>query len=623
MTTSRRSKQTPARENAIALGRRSLGSWKRLAAYFRASRGRLVWLALISVVAGFTEASLLALVASIALVMASNGVNTEVQLGPFTIDVDLNLAFGVAVGLVVLRTGLQLLMAYIPAALSAGAIADLRRALFDAYVDAEWARKSKEREGVLQALMSTHVNGTSQALLYLGAGLSALFMFITMLVSALILSPYTALVIMAASLLLFLALRPLSRRLRSTARRLSDESKTYAVEVQEVNALAEETQVFGASTTYRSNFHDVIEAVRKPALQSRFMSQSVPALYQSIALLMLVLALAVVAFVSQSDLASLGAIVLVLVRALTYAQQVQGAISSLDEKAPFMDELADAIEGYREAAEDPGEEPVDRIDSLEVRDVRFSYDGVEDVLHGVSLGLKRGQAMGIVGPSGAGKSSLVQVLLRLRNPSAGEFLANGVPARHLSRSDWRRLVAYVPQFPQLISGSVADNIRFFRPDLADEDIVRAARRAHIHDEIMGLPNQYRTIIGQKVSAVSGGQRQRICLARALAADPDVLILDEPTSALDLVSERAVQTSLEELRQEKIVLLVAHRVSTLAICDKIVVLVGGRVDASGSPSEVENDSGFFGRISAISRGGEDVGPSVDAVVDTQPPIRRTG
>ena len=523
---------------------------------------------------------------------------------------NLSAAFIVAIGLVLLRTALQLLMAYIPAATSAGAIADLRGSLFDAYIGANWPQKAKEKDGVLQALMSTHVNGTSQALLYIGAGLSASFMFLTMLVSALVLSPFAALAIILASGLLFLGLRPLAGRLRKAARKLSNESKNYASEVQQVSALSEEIQVFGASDHYRSGFHQVIEAVRAPALRSRFLSQSVPAIYQSVALLMLVLALIVVSLSTQSNIASLGAIVLVLVRAQTYAQQVQSAISSLDEKAPFMNELADSINRYLKAAEDPGTIPVDRVEELELRDVRFSYDGKAEVLHGVSFSLGRGQSLGIVGPSGAGKSSLVQILLRLREPGAGEYLANRMQAKDVLRTNWRQSVAYVPQFPQLIHGTVADNIRFYRPELSDEAVEAAARRAHIHDEIMSWANGYDTVVGRRAAAVSGGQRQRLCLARALAADPDVLILDEPTSALDLVSERAVQDSLGELRRDRILILIAHRISTLAVCDRVLALVDGRVDAIGSQAEVEAQSEFFRRISTISRTSTETGEDLD-------------
>lgn len=555
---------------------------------------------MVSAIAGVVEASLLALIASIAMVMASGQTSTAVALGPLHLQLDLQVGFWVAAGLVLVRTVLQLLVAYIPAATSASAIADLRSSVFNAYLAASWTQKSREKDGVLQALMSTHVNGTSQALLYIGSGLSALFMFLTMLVSALLLSPVAAIAIIVASLLLFAGLRPLSGELRKSARRLSNESKAYATEVQQVSALAEETQVFGATPSYRARFHRVIEAVRAPALRSRFLSQSVPAIYQSVALLMLVLALVVVSMSAQSNIASLGAIVLVLVRAQSFAQQVQSAISSLDEKAPFMNELADSINAYLASAEDPGTVQLPSVDKLELREVKFSYNGRVDVLKGVSLELKRGESLGVVGPSGAGKSSLVQVLLRLRVPTAGHYLANDVDASDIQRDNWRNKVAYVPQFPQLINGTAAENIRFFRPELTDAELVEAAKRAHIHDEIMSWPKQYDTVIGQKVSAVSGGQRQRLCLARALADNPDVLILDEPTSALDLISERAVQDSLEELRADRILILIAHRISTLAICDRVLCLVDGRVDAIGPQAEVEVQSEFFRSIATISR-----------------------
>lgn len=588
------------RRGILPLVRRSLAGWKRLSPFFRASRKRLAALSLVSILAGFTEAALLALIASIAFVMAGDDGAAAVPLGPVTLDITLGVAFAVAIGLVAVRTALQLLMAYIPAVTSAGAIADLRASVFDSYIASDWQQKAKEREGALQALMSTHVNGTSQALLYISVALSSFFMFLTMVLSALVLSPIAAVAIIATSLFLFIGLRPLARRLRVAARALSNESKNYATAVQQVSSLAEEVQVFGASPSYRSGFRATIEAVRAPALRSRFLSQSVPALYQSVALLMLVLALIVVSMSTEAELASLGAIVLVLVRAQTFAQQMQGAISSLDEKAPFMTELADSIQRFRDAAEDPGTDPLAQLDSLELQGLGFSYDGTTSILHDVDLRLERGNSLGIVGPSGAGKSSLTQILLRLREPTSGSFLANGAEARTLLRTDWRTQVAYVPQFPQLVHGTVAENIRFYRPEISQEDVVQAAKWAHIHDEITSWPQGYDTVIGQRVNAISGGQRQRLCLARALAANPSVLILDEPTSALDLVSEKAVQESLQEIRHNRILIVIAHRLSTLSVCERVMVLVDGRVEALGTQADAYTSSPFFRRISSISR-----------------------
>jgi ABC-type multidrug transport system fused ATPase/permease subunit len=157
----------------------------------------------------------------------------------------------------------------------------------------------------------------------------------------------------------------------------------------------------------------------------------------------------------------------------------------------------------------------------------------------------------------------------------------------------------VPQSPQLIWGTVAENIRFFRPEISDAEVEQAARRAHIHDEILSWPEGYRTVVGPRASAVSGGQRQRVCLARALAGNPDVLILDEPTSALDVRSEQAVQESLAEVKEDVLLFLVAHRLSTLSICDRVMVIVDGRLQAIDEPGALLERNDFFREVSDIT------------------------
>jgi ATP-binding cassette, subfamily B, bacterial len=192
-----------------------------------------------------------------------------------------------------------------------------------------------------------------------------------------------------------------------------------------------------------------------------------------------------------------------------------------------------------------------------------------------------GQSVGIVGQSGAGKSTLVQILIRLRTPADGEYLVNGWPASEYLADDWHGHVAYVPQDPQLVTGTVRDNIRFLR-DMDDLTIQHAARMAHIHDDILSWPDGYATRIEPRGEAVSGGQRQRICLARALAGDPTVLILDEPTSALDLRSESLIWSSLETLHGQLTLFVVSHRLSRLSTCDRVLVLDHGRMTAFGPP-----------------------------------------
>ncbi|WEV76947.1 ABC transporter ATP-binding protein [Janibacter cremeus] len=575
-------------------------AWRRLSPFFRSSTPLLASIVVVSILAGFVEAGLLMLIASMAVGLAEGGGGITQQFGPLSVDMGRSTVFAVAVGMALLRAGLQLVLAYIPARMSAQVLADLRIQLFESFTSTAWSVKSRERDGAFQNLMMQNASYTGLTAINLGLGITATIMFVTMTVGAFLQNFVAAAVFMAASLALFVALRPLSRRLRKHAKRLSREVMSFTNTVQEVVQVAEETEVFGSTPRFRDAFRDQVEAVRRPYIRTRFMAVGLPGLYQSVALLLLVVALIAVGLVGTAELAALAAVILLLIRALTYAQQIQSAITTIDERVPFMNQIADALERYRRRPQQDGPEGLEEIHSLGLAHVCFGYERDTDVLHDVSFELRRGEAIGIVGPSGAGKSSIVQVLLRLRDPRAGAVVVNGRDVRAVRRADWQRRVAYVPQSSQVIWGTVRENIVFHRDWITDEEVVVAARRAHIHDDIMSWPLGYDTVIGQRASAVSGGQRQRICLARALAEDPEVLVLDEPTSALDVRSEELVQQSLREIKRDTITILVAHRLSTLTVCDRIVVMVDGRVSALGTQADLMEESAFFREVNEITQ-----------------------
>lgn len=580
--------------------RRALAAWRRLTPFFAASRGQVVIIGVVSVVAGMSEAVLLALIAALALALSQGDDSMRSSLGPFVVDADLGPAFVVALSLALVRGALQLWLAYLPASISASAMAGLRRQLFDAFVAATWSIKSSERDGQFQTFMNVHVNATTQAIIQIASAITNLLMFASLLVSAVVLSPSAAAVLSVASAALFLALRPLARKLRRYSRELSEENVEYAAGVQGVASTAEEMQVFGASPRFVEQFYGLLDNVRRPLLRSRFLVGAMPSLYQSVALVVLVLALVVVSFMDAGRITTLGAVVLLLVRALSYGQRVQYSITGIDEKLPFMNHLADAIETYRENRQVDGGRPLGPVDRVGMRDVRFGYDEGVEVLRGMTFDVRRGEVVGIVGPSGAGKSSLVQLLLRLREPTGGVVTVNGEDASGFVRADWQRRVAYVPQSTQLVWGTVADNIRFYRDDLTDEQVERAARRAHVHDEILSWPQGYDTVVGKRAQGVSGGQRQRLCIARALAAEPEVLVLDEPTSALDVRSEELVQETLRGLRGRSTVFLVAHRLSTLSVCDRVMVVRDGRIEMFDTPAQVLAENDFFQEVHEITR-----------------------
>ena len=534
-----------------------------------------IGLAVSSLAAGLAESTILALVAQAATVMVDGGERVSAMVGPFELDQRVPVILGVAAVLGTLRLGLQVVVAYLPSQMAADTQAEMRHRLFDAYSRASWDVQAEEREGHLQELLTNQVGQATLASLQAAMLLSAGLTFLTLVFAAFLLGPFTAVLVLGVAAALAALLRPLARRGRQYASRLSKAQIAYAGTVGTSVRIAEETYTFGTAEAERARLRDGVEVARHHFLRSHFAGRLTQGLYQGLVILLLVGGLAGLYASGTGRIASLGTVVLILVRASSYGQQAQVAWQAMQQAGPYLDRLSDAEERYRANPPALGSQPFPARAALRFDDVSFSYIAERPVLDHISFTAAPGEAVGIVGPSGAGKSTLVQLLLRMRVPTAGRLELGGIPVDDIDLLEWRRNVAYVPQEPRLLHASVTENIRFFR-DLPDAAIERAARLAYIHDDIVAMPAGYDTTIGQRADAVSGGQRQRICLARALAGEPEVLVLDEPTSALDATSEAAIQSSLRALRGDLTVFIVAHRPSLLEICDRVVRIEGGRL-----------------------------------------------
>lgn len=235
--------------------------------------------------------------------------------------------------------------------------------------------------------------------------------------------------------------------------------------------------------------------------------------------------------------------------------------------------------------------------------VQFTYpDNERGAINNLSLDLAPGEKIAFVGPSGAGKSTLANLLLGLHRPQSGEIRIDGVSQADLDLRWFRRRTALVMQESPLLSGTVADNLRFARTDATDEEVRAAARLAHAEEFILQLPQGYATRIGERGALLSGGQRQRIAIARALLRDPAVLILDEPTSALDYESERLIQQALDNLARGRTVITIAHRLSTIRHADRIIVLNEGRIVEEGTFARLSAAGGYFARLLASGETG---------------------
>jgi ATP-binding cassette subfamily B protein len=238
--------------------------------------------------------------------------------------------------------------------------------------------------------------------------------------------------------------------------------------------------------------------------------------------------------------------------------------------------------------------PIVRVEGLKV-EYRLSDGRTSCAIDEVHLEIFPGETIGVAGKSGCGKSTWLKVLMRLLHPTDGSVWVKGVPLDELSREAIARLVGYVGQNPFVFSGTIEENITYGSTKHLPEDVVRAAKMACIHDEIMAMPDGYKTQIAERGANLSGGQRQRLALARVFLQDPPILVLDEATSALDTISERRVQQAIGTARRDRTVIMVAHRLSTFADADRIFVFDAGRLVETGAYHELLTRAGLFAEL----------------------------
>jgi ATP-binding cassette subfamily B protein len=427
---------------------------------------------------------------------------------------------------------------------------------------------------------------------------SAGFMFVSMVYVIARIDLQLALVALIVGPVLFTVSRVFDRRTRHRYRHLRElEVRAFAI-VQEVLGALRVVKAFGREEREQERFVRQSDASAQARMRLSFAEGTFGALIN----VTLGVGAALVLFIGVRNVLAGSLTTGALLMVLSYLSQLYRPLETISHQvASLQDSLVSVRRAFElldqvpDVTERPRARPLTRAaGAVEFRDVSFTYDR-DAVIRSVSFRVESGARVGIAGPTGAGKTTLMSLLFRFYDPSAGQILLDGVDVRQYRLTDLRNQFAIVLQEPVLFSTTISENIGYGRPDASFAEIVAAARAANAHGFISGLPDGYDTVLGERGMTLSGGEKQRLSIARAFLKDAPVLILDEPTSALDAGTETLIVDALERLTAGRTTLIIAHRFSTMRDVDHMLVLDRGEIVEAGQRADLMAAGGLYARL----------------------------
>ena len=485
-------------------------------------------------------------------------------------------------------------------------LADIRQALFGHLLTLSPAWYETARTGdvlarittdtaIVQTVMTSTISMAARNVILLFGGL----------VMVVLSSPKMSLVVLVVVPMVVVPLIFLGRRLRRASRLAQDRLADVAVQAEETVTAIRTVQAFGRQDLMRGRFDAAVES----SLDAALARVRLRGWMSGIIIFLVFSGISAILWIGGQDLLAGRISAGDLSSFVFYAFLVAASTGFLSELAGELQRAAGAAERIAQALQASASLPLpvqpaalsrDHEIACEFENVDFVYPAgaSRPAVSAVDLAVRRGERVALVGPSGAGKSTLFHLLLRFYDPGAGRVRLGGQDLRDLDLAAIRDFIGLVPQDPALFSTSIRDNIGFGRPDASEAEIVTAARQAEAHDFIMALAQGYDTPVGEKGVRLSGGQRQRIAIARAILRDPGLLLLDEATSALDARSEAAVQTALEALMKDRTSIVIAHRLATVIRADRIFLLDGGQIVATGTHEQLITESPLYRHLADL-------------------------
>ncbi len=486
---------------------------------------------------------------------------------------------------------------YMIEVIQASYVKNTRMKLLKKTLDASWPYLSKHKIGYLDKILTNDIDIGASILVWITSATILAINILIYVAIAFNLAPSATLLTLGIGIVLFLFFKPIVYQIKAI--------NTRKVELMKLGGNHIDESMIGIKTLKAMSLEDkVIEKAgvffdewKNISFKLSYLGNFANVLIQPVSVFLVLGLFAFSYKTGEFSFAAFAVVIYAINKIFAYIQQAQVQIQNINAQYPY---LKTVIEYEEEAVQnnetDKGGEKFSFKSEICFENISFGYRDGALVLDDISLVVKKGEMLGVIGPSGSGKTTFVDLLLRLIDSKSGNIRLDNKSIKDINMRSWRDSVGYVSQDNFLINDTIKNNICFYRNDISEKEMIEASKLANIYDFVDSLPDKFQTIVGERGTEISGGQRQRIALARVLARHPEILVLDEATSSLDNESQALIHKSIENLRGNTTVIIIAHRPSTILNVDKIIVIENGTITENGAPRPMlENNNSYLHKI----------------------------